>query len=316
MILTVTLNTAVDKTYTVSGFSLDRVHRPEERRVVPGGKGVNVARVLNEMGVDTLAMGLAGGHNGAYIKEGLEREQIPHLMVETREESRVCTTIIDPERKTQTEVNENGPVIQEHEFRELDEALREHLPRAEALVLCGSIPPGVPPDAYARWISAAREAGVWVLLDSSGRALAEGIKAQPNCAKPNRREFMELTSSEVFTAEEIVENARPYVEDGVELMLVSLGKAGAVALTRDESWASTPPEIDFVSAVGSGDAFVAGFLYARHHGHGLAEAMRMSTAAGAANAMTFGAGFCSKECIQSLAAQVEVRKLTEETVTR
>lgn len=310
LIVTVTLNTAVDKTYTIPAFTLDRVHRPTDWRIVPGGKGINVSRVLRTLGLDTLALGFAGGHNGGYIREGLVAEGIPHELVSTREESRVCITVIDPDNGTQTEINENGPTISQSEFWEFDSLLKSHLAGAEALVLSGSIPPGIPDDVYARWITAAREAGVWVLLDSSGAAMSSGMKACPDAAKPNRREFAELIGEDPFTADEIAERAGRFVDDGIDTMLVSMGRAGALGLTREEGFVSRSPDIDFVSAVGSGDAFVAGFLFARHHGYALGEALRYGTAAGAANAMSYGAGFCSGECIRTLAQQVEIQRIT------
>lgn len=313
MVITVTLNTAVDKTFTIPNFALDRVHRPTEWKIVPGGKGINVSRVLRELGLQTLAMGFAGGYTGGMIRKGLEREGLPCHLVATSEDSRECITVIDPEAGTQTEINENGPRISAGELSALDDALRARLPEAEALVLSGSIPPGVPPDIYARWISAARQAGVFTVLDSSGPALIEGVRAKPDAVKPNRREFTELTGEDLLTADEIAARSLSLVEEGISCVLVSLGRAGAVVVTRTEQWASRSPEIPFVSAVGSGDAFVAGFLFARHHGEDLEGCLRLATAAGSANAMTFGAGFCSRECILLLAAQVETRRLELES---
>lgn len=316
MIITVTLNAAVDKTYTVANFSLDRVHRPSESRIVPGGKGINVSRVLKELGAETLAMGFAGGYNGGFIREGLAAEGIPANLVETAGESRVCITVIDPERGTQTEINENGPEIRQAEIEDLESRIFARLPEAEGLVMSGSIPPGVPPGIYARWIGAAHEQGKWALLDSSGRAMALGMEALPDIAKPNAREMAELTGRDLITTADTAEEARRYVSGGIGTMLVSMGRTGAMAVTKDEQWMASPPPIEFVSAVGSGDAFVAGFLFARHHGDELAECLRLATAAGAANAMTFGAGFCSRESIEALARQVEIRQATgEQTVS-
>ncbi len=317
MVITVTLNAAVDKTYTVPNFALDRVHRPTGWKIVPGGKGINVSRVLKELDIQTLALGFAGGYNGGYIRQGLTQEGIPHDLVQTEGESRVCITIIDPEHGTQTELNENGPKILDSELAALDERLRTALPGAEALVLSGSIPPGVPADIYARWIHAAHETGVWVLLDSSGASMAEGIKAVPDAIKPNWRELAELAGRELYTTEEILQQAQGYIAAGIRTALVSMGRTGALATEGEaQSWLASPPEIDFVSAVGSGDAFVAGFLFGRHHGYELNECLRMATAAGAANAMTFGAGFCSRDCINSLAPRVDVRPLKQEAINR
>ncbi len=312
MIITVTLNTAVDKTFTVPNFALDRVHRPTEGRIVAGGKGINVARVLHTLETDALIVGFAGGHNGSFVRDSLEREGLPYDLTTTAGESRVCVTVIDPEAGTQTEINENGPDIQPEELEALEESLLRHLDDAEGIVLSGSIPPGVPDSIYARWIRTAHERGKWAVLDSSGEPMAQGMEALPDVAKPNSREFAELTGNELLTTAEILEQARTYVSKGVGTMLISMGRSGALATDGKTEWQATPPEIDFVSAVGSGDAFVAGFLFGRHHGYDLADSLRISTAAGAANAMTFGAGFCSKECIMSLASQVQISHPGEE----
>lgn len=315
MILTVTLNSAVDKTYTVPNFALDKVHRPCEWRIVPGGKGINVSRVLRVLGMESVALGFAGGYNGGFIRSGLEQEGIAHDLVQTEGESRVCITIIDPEHGTQTEINENGPEIKESELAELNNRLLKRLPDAEGLVLSGSIPPGVPDDIYANWARAAKDAGVWTLLDSSGTALKLGVSAAPNTIKPNIHELAGLVGKELYTTEEILESATDLLLQGIETVLVSMGRSGALAVNKEEAWIASPPEIDFISAVGSGDAFVAGFLFGRHHSYDLPESLRISTAAGAANAMNFGAGFCTEECIHSLAVQVEVRNLVGEPLT-
>mgnify|MGYP005834937935 CR=1 FL=1 len=315
MIITVTLNTAVDKTYTISNFSLDRVHRPSEWKIVPGGKGINVSRVLKELGVESLALGFAGGYNGRFIERGLTTEGIVHQMVHTEQESRVCTTIIDPEHKTQTEVNELGPVISQQELAMLEDILVSNLSNAEGLIFSGSLPPGVPNDVYFRWINKAHEMGCWALLDSSGQSMREGIKANPDYAKPNLAELSDLTRREHLTTDEILDSAEELVRGGVGVMLVSMGRSGALAADKTQRWCAVPPEIDFVSAVGSGDSFVAGFVWAKRENKPLEECLRLATAAGAANAMQFGAGFCSKDCIMALAAQVDLKPLEREKVT-
>lgn len=315
LIITVTLNTAVDKTYTISNFSLDRVHRPSEWKIVPGGKGINVSRVLKELGVESLALGFAGGYNGRFIERGLNEEGINHKLVPTEQESRVCTTIIDPEHRTQTEVNELGPLISQQELALLEEILIHSLKDSEGLVLSGSLPPGVPNDIYFRWTQKAHEMGCWVVLDSSGQAMREGIRANPDTAKPNLSELSDLTRREHLTTDEILESAEELVQSGVGTMLVSMGRSGALAVDSKYRWCAVPPEIDFVSAVGSGDSFVAGFIWAKREGKPLDECLKIATAAGAANAMHFGAGFCSKECILSLASQVDIRPLAREKVS-
>ncbi len=308
LIITVTLNTAVDKTYTVPNFALDRVHRPTEWRIAAGGKGINVSRVLRELEMDTLAMGFAGGHNGAFIRESLQADGLPNDLVVSSGESRICITVIDPEHGTQTEINENGPVISATELQTLEDRLMDGLNSAEGVVLSGSVPPGIPDDIYARWIKLAHDKGRWAFLDSSGASMAKGMEAQPDFAKPNSREMAELAGGELLTSDEIFEQARGWNLRGIGTMLVSLGRSGAMVTSGNDEWIGIPPQIDFVSAVGSGDAFVAGFLFGKHHGYDIERSLRLAIASGAANAMTFGAGFCSRESIKSLEMQVDVHK--------
>ena len=309
MIVTVTLNAAIDKTYTVESFGLDRVHRPSAERSVAGGKGINVARVLKELGQEALATGFVGGTNGDQILRGLDAEGLLHDFVRTAGESRLCIAVVDPAKGTQTEVNENGPEVSESEVEALRRKLQELTPKAEYLVLSGSTPPGVPSDLYADVIAFAKERGVKAVLDTSGNPLSRGVTAGPFMAKPNIRELSALKGRELLTLEEILGAARSLLGSGIEIVVVSMGRSGAIAADGRESWQATPPEIEFVSAVGSGDALVAGFLDSLIRGRGLSEALRWGTAAGAANATICGAGFCRKEDIERLAGGVTLTRI-------
>ena len=306
MVVTVTLNAAIDKTYTVEGFSLDRVHRPSVAKSVAGGKGINVARVLRELGQDVLATGFAGGTNGNQILRGLDDEGLPHDFVRTEGESRLCIAVIDPEKGTQTEVNENGPEVSEAEVQALRGKLEALVPKAEYLVLSGSAPPGVPSDFYAEAIALAKSHGVKAVLDTSGNPLSRGVAAGPYMLKPNARELSSLKGRELLTVEEILGAAKSLLASKIEIVVVSMGRSGAIATDGRESWQAAPPEIEFVSAVGSGDALVAAFLDALIRGRGMREALRWGTAAGAANAATYGAGFCKEEEISRLADEVRL----------
>lgn len=306
MILTVTLNAAVDKTYTVEDFRLDRVHRPSSWRIVPGGKGINVARVYTELRGEALATGFAGGHNGDYILEGMRTEGLRHDFVRTAGESRVCIAILDPVQKTQTELNEVGPGISGEEVDRLKLKYESLVPGMEYVVLSGSIPPGVPDSIYHDLIEIAKRHGVPCVLDTSGEPLAQGLGAVPFMAKPNVHELSAVVGRHLATVEETADAACELNRKGIEIVAVTLGRDGALAVTSDGVWRAKAPDIPFVSAVGSGDAFAAAFVHILAAGGSVAEALRMGTGAGAANAMTFGAGFCKREDILRLVEQTEV----------
>ncbi|MGC8784624.1 MAG: 1-phosphofructokinase [Armatimonadota bacterium] len=306
-VLTVTLNAAVDKTYRVEGFCLDRVFRVEAGRVVAGGKGINVARVLHTLGVPVMATGFLGGHNGAFILDSLKQESIPGDFVWTQGESRVCLAVIDPVAGTQTELNEIGPVIHPEEVWALEQKLAQLLPRFAYVTLSGSAPPGVPADFHARAIRLGHKAGVKVVLDSSGDLLKYGVEAVPWMVKPNRAELSAIFGREPADVDEAVQMARQLLAKGIEVVVVTLGKQGAVWVSAEGEWFANPPEVEFISAVGSGDSMLAAMLYAVIEGMPPPDVLRWGVAAGAANAAVFGAGFCTREQIEALVPQVVVR---------
>lgn len=309
MVVTVTLNAAVDITYTVENYTLDRVHRPISVKTVAGGKGINVARVLKTLGMETLAVGFAAGYNGELILAGLEEEDMLYDFVRIPGESRLCIAVVDPLNRTQTEVNEVGPEVSPQHVEEMRDKILSVLGKAEYLVLSGSTPPGVPTDFYAWAVSAARDHGVTSVLDTSGENLVRGIAALPDIVKPNVAELTEVVGRELNTVEEILDAVLGLVDCGIGTVVVTMGRSGALAADSDEAWLAVPPEIEFVSAVGSGDSFLAAFIDARIRGESLPVALAAGTAAGAANAMVYGAGFCPAELIKSLEPNVQVSRL-------
>ena len=311
MILTVTLNAAVDKTYRIEGFQIDRVHRPSEWRVEAGGKGINVARVYHTLGGAPLATGFLGGYNGRFVAEALRREQIEGRFVSTREESRVCIAVVDPVSATQTEINEPGPMVRPAELRRFlalfDRLLAETSPRYVSL--SGSIPPGVPVGIYADLASRAAGRGARCILDASGDPLRLGVEARPWMLKPNRFELCSLVGASLQGVEQFAQAAAGLVRSGIEVVAVTLGAEGAILATNEGLWLATPPEVSFVSAVGSGDSFVGAFVHVLERGGSLVDALRMGVGAGTANATVYGSGFCSAESIREVASKVAIRRL-------
>lgn len=309
MVVTVTPNTAIDITYTIEGFTLDRVHRPSAVRTVAGGKGINVSRVLATLGRNAIATGFVGGSTGNAILEKIAGEGLSHDFVRVRGESRLCIAVVDPTRSTQTEVNENGPVIGANEVAAMMDKIVELLPGRQYITLCGSCPPGVPTSFYGDIIQAARKRGVKAVLDTSGEHLTEALKAKPFMVKPNVAELSQIAGREMLTIEEIARSAKSLKQFGVSITAVTMGRSGAIATDGVRTWHATPPEIKFASAVGSGDAFLAAFLDALMSGLAVPDALVSGTAAGAANATTYGAGFCSEESIMEIRRGVALSKI-------
>jgi len=305
-VLTVTLNAAVDKLYTIPGFAVDRVQRPAETRVYAGGKGINVTRVYRTLGGKVTATGFSGGATGEYIHQGLRQEGIDAQLVTVAQESRVCTAILDPIGHTETVLNENGPQVTPAECDALLQRLRELLPGHDAVILSGSLPPGTPPDIYAAIIRLAQDEGVKAILDASGEALQLAVEARPFLVKPNVHELEALSvggdgwggSAQALRA-----------KYGVTLALVTGGARGAVLANADGTWEAVPPTVEVISALGSGDSLTASFVWASEQGWGHAEALRLGVAAGAANAMVYGSGFCTRNQIFELASRTTVNQI-------
>jgi len=298
-VLTITLNAAVDKTYVVNNFTLDRVHRPQEMKSVAGGKGINVARVCKTLGKPSLASGFVGGHNGRFIENHLAREGIPFDFVRVKGESRLCIAIVDLINKTQTEVNEWGPEVSERDARRLERKVKKLLPGASFLVFCGSAPPGTPSDIFARLTKIAKDMDVPAILDTSGEFLREGLEAHPFMVKPNIKELEYLVDGDLNDADDVKE-AMLAISDKADIVVVTMGKEGAVMFDKERFLYTPGIDVPFVSAVGSGDSFLAGFICGLLDKRPLDECLKLANACGAANVIVIGAGMARREDIERL----------------
>lgn len=309
MILCVNANAAIDKTVVVPNFRLDAIQRPEEVRLSPGGKGCNVARALKRLGGTPVVTGWVGGHAGAFITDGLAAEGIDTAFVQVAHESRTCLSIVDPAKATLTELYERGEPIEPAAVDQLKLWFSEHIGSFEAVVLSGSLPPGVPSDLYSDLVTAARARGVFTGLDTSGEALAQAIAAGPDLIKPNAHEFEELLGHPLGSHTELAAAARDWAARTGGRVVVSLGSAGALAASAEGVWQATPPPIAVVSAVGSGDSLVAGCVLGLTRGLSLAESLRSGVAAGTANAQSLGAAQFTLDAYQQCLNGVRIQAL-------
>ncbi|MFC5217858.1 1-phosphofructokinase family hexose kinase [Streptomyces coerulescens] len=258
MILTVTLNTALDITYRVPALRPHTSHRVSEVTERPGGKGLNVARVLAALGHEVTVTGFTGGATGQVVQELLTGAPgVVDALVPVTGPTRRTIAVVDEQTGDTTQLNEPGPTVTPTEWSAFQEAYEDLLPSSTAVALCGSLPPGVPVGAYAVLVRAAKAAEVPVLLDTSGEALRRGVAARPDIIKPNAEELAELTGShEPLRA---TQDAR---RRGARSVVASLGSQGLLAVTPEGRWRSTPPSRLHGNPTGAGDAAVAGLLSA------------------------------------------------------
>jgi 1-phosphofructokinase family hexose kinase len=316
MIITVTLNAAIDKTLAVPNFRLGRRHRAVEQTSMAGGKGVNVARALKRLGQPVIATGVAGGPTGTRIIEQLTDEAILNDFVRIREESRTSTAVVDPTTGDQTEINERGPAVAEAELELFVDKLLYLAKGAAMCVFSGSLPRGVPDELYARLIAEINRLGVLTVLDSEGEALRLGTRAEPGVVTPNEPEAEELVGHEFADDDDRAQAMHEIVELGASEALMTL-PSGCLAFTRDgQERALYSARIDAGvvesrSTVGSGDAFLAGMVAARYGGRSAEDCLRFAVACGAESVQHFGAGVLDPREVQRLLDDVTVERLSE-----
>ena len=313
MIITVTPNAAVDKTLTVPNFQTGFRHRASESLTLPGGKGVNIARALKSLAEPVVVTGLVGGRAGQQIVEGLQRENILNDFVHIGGESRTSTAVVDPTTMTQTEVVEYGPVVTEPETEALMEKI-EYLARgARFVVLAGSLPRKVSEDFYAVVMQRIRRHRCFVVLDSAGEPLRLGVRGRPNLITPNVREAEDLVGHEFHDDQDVVDASALISELGSRNVIIktSHGCVARFQLGRKQRVfrAMIPPLGSVVSTVGSGDAFLAGFISARFRKLDLSECLRHALAVGAANTQRYGAGVLDLGLADELLGGAEVEEL-------
>jgi 1-phosphofructokinase/tagatose 6-phosphate kinase len=313
VIVTVTLNAAIDRTLTVPNFQRGQRHRASAGVALAGGKGINVARTLKALGVPVVATGLAGGITGTRIVEELTRESILNDFVRIEGESRTSTAVVDPTGETYTEINEWGPAVTEEELAVLTEKLRYLTQGAELVVFAGSLPRDVADDFYAEAVRELTRRHVGVVLDCEGEPLRLGVEAEPFLVSPNQVEAEALVGQEFHDDDDFALALDRIAEMGARNVLITT-EAGCVALVHEdreaERYRTSAPLLEPVSTVGAGDALLGAYLAARHSGRNQAEALRAAVATGAASTLEVGAGRFDVRQASRLQAGVEVSELT------
>ncbi|MBO7748339.1 1-phosphofructokinase [Paenibacillus sp. MWE-103] len=309
MIVTVTLNPSVDRRICVPQLALGRVQRAVSAHASAGGKGLNVARVVRQLGEEVAATGFLGGRNGEWIAKKLEQDGISGRFASIAGETRSCLNLIDLSDGSSTEVLEPGPEVTEEEMAALLDRIRELAAPETWMIVSGSLPGKCPPDYCGRLVEIASSRGARVVLDSSGEALRSGMLAGPYAIKPNEEEFLQLTGADRFSEERLAALADDLRRRGVRHTIVSLGSEGCAAMLGARLYRAKPPRVKAVNPVGSGDAFVAGLVVAWRRGADDSGALRFAAAVGAANALSEATGDVRQADIKALCERVAVSRL-------
>jgi 1-phosphofructokinase family hexose kinase len=293
MIVTVTLNAAIDRTLVVPSFQPGQRHRASVGFQSAGGKGINVARALKRLGAPVVCTGLAGGRTGTLLVEELTNEGILNDFVRIREESRTSITVLDPTSNVSTEVNEWGPQVSDDELETLREKLDYLAQRAEFVVLAGSLPRAVDPAFYGELVRELGRRQLFAVLDSEGEPLRLGVEAEPYLVSPNEQEAEALVGHEFVDEEDVAAGLDEIVRLGARNVILTQ-KAGCYALLREDRSEirvrARAPQVEAVSAVGAGDTLLAGFIAARVAGRSFDDSVRSAVAAGAASVLEAGPG--------------------------
>lgn len=315
MIITVTLNAAIDKSLSVPNFRLGRRHRTVEQRTMAGGKGVNIARALKTLGQPVIATGMAGGATGTHIVEQLTDEAILNDFVRIREESRTNTAVLDPTNGEQTEINERGPSVSEREVELFRDKLLYLARGAAIVVLAGSLPRGVEPGLYGTLIPDLQRMGVTTVIDADGDALRHAVRAEPDVVSPNVLEAEELVGHE-FSSEDGEEERLLAVREitglGPREAIMTLPDgcvASVLCDSRPSLWRARIAEREPIARRGSGDAFLAGYLAARYEGRSAEHCLRFGVACGAESTARLGAALIEPREARRMMGEVELAEV-------
>ena len=309
MIYTITLNPALDRTIEVDGLVPDDANRILQEARYAGGKGIDVSRVIAELGGESVALGFIGGYDGLELEGRLINDGVLCDFTRIGGETRTNIILVDRKKKTQIMLNAAGPKITPAEIGLFFEKIGSLPNDAEFVVVSGSVPPGVNNNIYAQIITTLKGMGIRVALDADGELLRHGYKTNPFLIKPNIHEFQRLTGIRATEIDDLREEARHIIEGGIEIVLISMGPKGLLGLTRDEALWAIPPLVEVVSPVGAGDSAVAGFIYALTKGMDFRESLILAAATGTAAVKTPGTELCKTKDVAKIEQEITIKKL-------
>ena len=307
MIVTVTLNPALDRTVFVPNFRAGEVNRAVSTVVDAGGKGINVAKALHELGSDSLACGLVAGQYGRQIKQYLTSVGVKYDFLDVAGETRVNIKIVD-ENGNHTDINERGFEVTHGEVERLKEYLARYAKKDNIIVISGSTPPNLTLEAYGELCQIASKAGHFI-VDAEGDHLLEGIKAKPDYIKPNKAELAKTLGRPIVTTEDVITGARELIEKGAKNVAVSMGSEGAIFVSETRAIRAKTPAVPVKGPVGAGDVMVAGIAQSLECGNNMEDLAKFAVSAGAASVTAEGTKMASRRTVLKLFAETTIEEL-------
>lgn len=288
---------------------VDDANRVRAECLFAGGKGIDVSRAIRHLGGDSMALGFIGGHNGQILVDMLKAEGVTPYFTPISQETRRDIIVSQVRRGSQTLLNARGPAVTADEWRSFLTHLRMLDLRDSYVVLGGSLPRGLPVDAYRQIVALVQRHGARAILDADGPCLREGLKAKPFAAKPNLNELRRVTNRVLTTDAQIFAAATALNQKGVGVVIVSLGRRGLLVVSGTECFRAMPPSVKVRSTVGAGDSTVAGFVFCHSTGKALEDCVRFATASGTAATLAPGNQLCQPRDVQRLLSKVRLSRL-------
>ena len=306
MIYTVTFNPSIDYVMFVDDFKIDGLNRAQDTNKFAGGKGINVSRVLKTLGVDSTALGFAGGFPGDFIAQTLKDSDIHTDFVQVDEDTRINVKL---KTGQETEVNAQGPNVTDAQFQSLLNQIRETTDN-DTVIVAGSVPKSIPSDAYAQIAKITRQTGAQLVVDAEKDLVETVLEYQPLFIKPNKDELEVMFNTSVKNDEDVIKYAKQILEKGAQSVIVSLGGDGAIYVDHQQSIKAVNPTGEVINTVGSGDSTVAGMVAGLATGLSVQDAFKQAVASGTATA--FDADLATKEAIENIKSQVTISVLDGE----
>lgn len=308
MILTVTLNAAVDKRYVIEGLKIGEVNRTISTKNSAGGKGINVARVCSLLGERVIATGFVGGYSGQYIEDETKKQGIKSDFCHVDGESRSCINIYDKITAIQTEVLEGGIEVTNKDETAFKELYTKLVDECKIVVISGSVPSGSSLTIYNELVEIAKQKNKKVIVDTSKDYLKRIVEVKPTMIKPNTDEIAQLVGRENLSKAEVIEAAKELHQGGIEIVAVSLGKDGSIVVYENEVYEIIIPPVKTVNSVGCGDSMIAGFATGLNRGLPIEEIIKLASASGTSNALSEETGYIELEQVNELITQVKIIK--------
>ncbi len=306
MIYTVTFNPSIDYVMFVDDFKIDGLNRAQDTNKFAGGKGINVSRVLKTLGVDSTALGFAGGFSGDFIAQTLKDSDIHTDFVQVDEDTRINVKL---KTGQETEVNAQGPNVTDAQFQSLLNQIKETTDN-DTVIVAGSVPKSIPSDAYAQIAKITKQTGAQLVVDAEKDLVESVLEYQPLFIKPNKDELEVMFNTSVKSDEDVIKYAKQILDKGAQSVIVSLGGDGAIYVDRQQSIKAVNPKGKVINTVGSGDSTVAGMVAGLATGLSVQDAFKQAVASGTATA--FDADLATKDAIENIKSQVTISVLDGE----